>query len=719
MPLPHSIDAPYNFVPLADWVYCPDWASQVSHDLPFKDGLCGHLELTITAHSPVLVGREHRPDEAPCAGHPGQVHPYQLPDGRYALPGTALKGMLRNVIEIATFSRMALVDDQRLGVRDLTGGLPAYQKAMTQTIDGAFKPLARPGWLSFHPDHLGPGRGCWLIQACEYARIERSVLEAFLAKPWVKISKKDRPTTKEKYDAWLKHKSLSVTFDVGLEQSHKHSKDKEGKDKYLIYRKATNLGTGSQRGMLVFTGQPSPQKHMEFIFFGAIGTPIRVREEIFRGFLDIHDQRTANGPESPWAYWRNQARVPVFWLDDGHGGVASLGLAMMYKLPYTHSLHDAIGHSSPRHLEDHRIDQLDLTTLLFGRVGQKPEDCLRGRVTIHHAVPEGQTQPQALPATILNGPKPTYYPNYICQPNAQNNRIPQKKRYSTLMEPDCKLRGWKRYPARPVEQVEPQSLTAEQTDNQAVQVILNPLPAGTIFRTRLTFHNLRPVELGALCWALTWGGQPSLRHSLGMGKPFGYGQIGIMIDAADLRPNRLDTTAPTWCDCVTVFIETIEKAHRTGRPQGGPWRDSREIRTLLAMADPNRQPFGDSRLRHMHLSTEQENDFKDAKNARLVLADYPLAPAPKWMTEDADAPPAPTTWPNVTLRLVKPGSGELSVTHAGMSAFAVNPEAQNMRAALPQVVQERLKKKHELKDCTVTVEKIGNAWKLIGIAVDG
>lgn len=713
MPLPNSIDAPYNFVPLADWVYCPDWASQVSHDLPFKDGLCGHLELTITAHSPVLVGREHRPDEAPCAGHPGQVHPYQLPDGRYALPGTALKGMLRNVIEIATFSRMALVDDQRLGVRDLTrGARPIYVNRMTETVSTkTYLAKSRAGWLWFDPN-----AGAWLLQPCDYARVEHSALLAYRPGAWVALH--TRPTAAQKYAAW-QPTPLAVQFTPGPQVAHAH-----GGGKSLLYRKATALGTGTTNGTLVFTGQPNfgnHAKHMEFIFYGTAGASLRVHETVFRGFLDIHDQHTANGPASPWAYWRNQTRVPVFWLDDGHGGVASLGLAMMYKLPYTHSLHNAISHSSSRHLEDHRIDQLDLATLLFGRVGDKPEDCLRGRVTIHHAVADGQPQPQALPATILNGPKPTYYPNYIHQPRATNNRIPEtdKRGYTTLMEDGCQLRGWKRYPARPGDQVEPQTLTEEQAANPAVQVILNPLRAGTTFRTRLTFHNLRPAELGALCWALTWGGQPGLRHGIGMGKPFGYGQVGVTIDTADLRPNRLDTTAPTWRDCVTVFIETIEKAHRTSRPGGRPWRDSREIRTLLAMADPNRQPFGDSRLRHMRLSTEQENDFKDAKNARLVLADYPLAPTPKWITEDADAPPAPTAWPNVTLRLVNPGSGELSVTHAGMSAFAVNPEAQNMRAALPQVVQERLKKKRELKDCTVTVEKIGNAWKLIGIAVDG
>mgnify|MGYP001810606094 CR=1 len=43
------------------------------------------------------------------------------------------------------------------------------------------------------------------------------------------------------------------------------------------------------------------------------------------------------------------------------------------------------------------------------------------------------------------------------------------------------------------------------------------------------------TDLDSSCWALTWGGAPGLRHSLGMGKPFGFGQLSIEIEQVDLR----------------------------------------------------------------------------------------------------------------------------------------------------------------------------------------
>ncbi|MBQ7691820.1 MAG: hypothetical protein IJT30_11620, partial [Muribaculaceae bacterium] len=51
-----TLKAPFNFVPLSDKVYFPAWADQISHDVPFSDGLSGELELTITAETPILVG---------------------------------------------------------------------------------------------------------------------------------------------------------------------------------------------------------------------------------------------------------------------------------------------------------------------------------------------------------------------------------------------------------------------------------------------------------------------------------------------------------------------------------------------------------------------------------------------------------------------------------------------------------------------------------------
>lgn len=116
-----AITAPYNFVPLSRFVYFPEWHAAVSHDLPFDDGVSGVLSFTVTARTPMLVGGDRKRGDH-------TVHPFLLPDGRYAIPGSSLNGMIRSVIEIAAFGKFIRVDDRRLGVRDLSSGATLFYR---------------------------------------------------------------------------------------------------------------------------------------------------------------------------------------------------------------------------------------------------------------------------------------------------------------------------------------------------------------------------------------------------------------------------------------------------------------------------------------------------------------------------------------------------------------------------------------------------------------
>ena len=50
-----KITSPYNFVPLNQQVFYPDWAEQASQDLPFKDGLDVSLDIKLTNVSPLFT----------------------------------------------------------------------------------------------------------------------------------------------------------------------------------------------------------------------------------------------------------------------------------------------------------------------------------------------------------------------------------------------------------------------------------------------------------------------------------------------------------------------------------------------------------------------------------------------------------------------------------------------------------------------------------------
>ena len=601
-----AISAPYNFVPLSDQVHIPEWGQAVSHDWPFQDGLSGEIHYSLQSDSPLLVGGKQR---KATDRQPGEVHPFQLRDGRYAIPGSSIKGMLRAVLEIAGFGRMRMVDDQRLSVRDLTSGAKhIYGSQMTggDKVSG-FKPKAKAGWLRFNNAH-----GTWELQRCEFARVEQNDLASYSHDSWWETT--PRTSAKEKYERWLsKEKSLKISFTPGPMGPHPHSGEKN-----LAYRKAEHLGHGDTHGTLVFTGQPGERKprktgvkHLEFIFFSENQNWEEIEENISKDFIQIHAK------SDEWNYLKKNTRIPVFYLSDEKNGIRSMGLAMMYRLAYKKTIHEAIANSSPRHLEDPG-QGYDLADLLFGATSDNSEDALRARVSCETALLTNKgAQPQAQPITILNGPKPSYYPNYIVQHG--DSRVGDN--YATLMDEKVKVRGFKRYPARPDSNV----ATPPPNAKPNVQVQLHTLPAGVEFQGRLVFHNLKPAELGALLWVITLGGNSSLRHGLGMGKSFGFGQVYFSIDtqASQVIPNDPDRP-PFALDEVqqetlrNQFVEHMEKAHP-------PWSNSPQIANLLAMADPTAADALPKGMRLEHMRLDGNNEFVQAKKDKLVLQDYAKA----------------------------------------------------------------------------------------------
>lgn len=112
------IKAPYNFVPLAQKVVFPEWGSQISIDSPFEDGISGTISVRYTAQTPVFVGNGKNDN--------GNIDNYKAANGKFAIPGSSLRGMFRNVIEIASFGKFNRVSDAALSVRDLTNAAKNY-----------------------------------------------------------------------------------------------------------------------------------------------------------------------------------------------------------------------------------------------------------------------------------------------------------------------------------------------------------------------------------------------------------------------------------------------------------------------------------------------------------------------------------------------------------------------------------------------------------------
>ena len=636
--------APFGFVPLSEAVVEPAWltprrlqgvnqrvAAPPVHDVPFEDGVCGTLALRIDAETPIFT---RDPQD--------RQRFFKLPDGRYAIPGTAIKGALRNIVEIAAFGRMDRVNDHRYAVRDLQN--PAlYTRFMADlrrnpaTGQNEPTPLVEGGWLQRRAGADGKG---WVYQItpCDFAKIEYEPLERLASQRGVRgFDPGTKQSAVNKYTTWG---NASRDVHVQVEVSRPRGQE------FL-----TNFGLaalqGGRPGTLVFTGQPShyrrnPQggrrrgtaKHHDFVFLRDCAyPPVDVPARVFSDFEFAHSDRgqqnnlgRSETPNVEWGFWKQQLAegkpVPVFFLRDTESRqVSAFGLAMMFRLPYRYSIHDAV-----RHVQQHAFDTehgIDLASGIFGTVPFRETPAggpmLRGRVSVGHALAHGDPREDQMQSVILGQPSASYYPLYVEQTHTKPSdpkvpwqpvRTNAKPDYRTWQDDKVRPRGWKRY--RPLTRVfipRPPTNAQGETKTANVETKFVPLRAGVSFLAPVAVHNLRPMELGALLWALDFGGNPSARHMLGYARPLGFGRCRMSLESADLMSVRGETLTPN--ACVERFVQWMEEQC------GGRWASSPQIRELIALA----QPVEPEKARYQRLDPGAgTNEFVDAKKEGLKLA---------------------------------------------------------------------------------------------------
>lgn len=177
---------------------------------------------------------------------------------------------------------------------------------------------------------------------------------------------------------------------------------------------------------------------------------------------------------------------------------------------------------------------------VIGPVGQSG-----GRVSFsdaHYIGPQGadvwyKTEP--ITPKILASPKVTTFQHYLTQ-DKELGHDPDKKEslahYGTALG-QTNIRGHKFYWHKGSSpEIEYKEEKGKRPDTQLTRIV--PLKVGVRFSFRIHFENLRPEELGVLCWALMLpveAGQ-TYRHKIGMGKPLGMG--ALKIEMAGLHLSR-------------------------------------------------------------------------------------------------------------------------------------------------------------------------------------
>lgn len=595
------IKAPYNFVPLENKAFYPSWANNISQDIPFEDGVSGSIEYTIEAKTPIFVRNGYKKGDAPGLNFS------QTPGGEYFIPGTSLKGEIRNVLEILSFGKMTQVQDARFGIRDLSNnpeGRFYRQKIQNVHCGWLYKRFAEDGSVEYLINDCGtPGRIKPEVIDSHYD----TALAAFGQNLALNRQYADNDDEEKSRSAYNKYENI---LNISLENqdienclSGTFSTVQDNYDRLIA-----SFCANGKKGCIVVTGQPSRReperrkgKYYEFVFFES-NTNEKVESQIIDDFITVH--KNNYDYKNIWNRYLNEGkRVPVFFMrrNGNLGPIDAIGLAYMFRIPTANFIKGAI----PIELQSNR--RKDLAECIFGTAKESLKQ-LKGRVNISHAFACGTPAECGIVTTILGSPKPSYGPLYASS--------------GTWNDANAQIKGRKRYPVRTT--LLPPN---EGTDSQTCK--FKPLAQGTSFKGRITFHNLKECELGALIAAFTFNGHPECCHSIGEAKPLGYGKVKISIDKLSvISINEIfaKTDDPTQQETdyyFNKFKDVMTENIGTG------WENSNSIRELCAMARGIDKEFNNN-FSYMRMSTNRnENEFalnRTVNNENLPLFSDILKP---------------------------------------------------------------------------------------------
>ena len=579
-----NMKSPFNFVPVSEKVYFPNWSEQISHDVPFSDGISGTIHLHITTHTPTFVRNGHTKEDAEKKNP--IYNSFSKIANRYYIPATSIKGEIRNILEILSFSKMD-IDRSSLFAQREWDNTKLYTLKTNQLE-------VRCGWLRRKGNNFEI-INCGKPYRISHKRIDEFIGESvmenhFSKKNGIELNEKkegkDPKTAIFKYEL-MKERGIDLTnlsFEI----------DEEACNRYNT-RRVLVSDNGTIEGTIVLTGQPDPWterdnpsvarpqgKYYEFVF--ANNEEVINEKKAYDISKETFDHYKFIYQDS--AEWQRikidietQQGVPVFFRVE-ENKIKDFGMAFLYKLPYEKSPFEVLPKA-------HKSETPDLAQCIFGYTSKDKN--LKGRVQFGHAF-SNDAQPDKDITLTLNSPKASYYPIYIRQ-DGRNGIVTRYETYN-----DGKLSGWKRYHIR--KKTWEKSMNSEKLDT-----IIHPVKKGSTFHGSISFHNLRPVELGALLSALTFHGTSGCYHSLGQGKPYGFGKVTYNVE--------LD------CNNNNNELEYYMSSFEYTMAQHTNWIGSEQVTTLLTMAanEVEGTPF-----EYMTMEMGGTNEFILAKSNNEYLA---------------------------------------------------------------------------------------------------
>lgn len=494
------VRAPYNFIPLSEKVLLPYNSIE---ELPPHDRMdpalkTGEIHVSMVADTPVFVSD----------GDKNEPHFFRGNNGKYMIPGSTIRGMVRENMQILGFGLMRTgedLEDVQIYFREIASA--------RESVGNALKEYYRSA-LDVQTKRTASGSTYTIPQnvCAGYLRREGQSYKIYPTKiPYIRVSRNhpDVVLLQTKHESADNACVVKVLYQMEGERVKHISRHVEG----------TSVGQ-MMKGFLLYTGNPVGRKENHLYLFpeaDADAIPLDIsREDIISYTEDWENRRNSlrGGGYDPdfWALPEDGEQKPVFYLR--HEGHTYWGMSLFLRIGYVHPISDGL---PQRHRELQSLSEMpiDYPHAILG-FAEDDGRAYRSRVSFSDFGAEGNPQEMPELRTVLGGPKPSYYPGYLADGKNYNDE-------------DFRIRGYKQYWLKELQLTEGKDTVASK---------LRPLPKGTKFSGVVRYKNLTDEELGLLLWSLRL--EDGCYQTIGMGKPCGLGRMKLTIrELKEFSPTEL------------------------------------------------------------------------------------------------------------------------------------------------------------------------------------
>ncbi|CZE46372.1 TIGR03986 family type III CRISPR-associated RAMP protein [Campylobacter geochelonis] len=499
----YDAHAPYNFVPLNDKVVEFDKILDLKLDKDenleskedseiyglskFHDGAnSGFIELEIEALTAIFVGDSNK----------NSTMFYNI-NNNYQIPASSLRGIIKTLVEVASYSKFMTFNDSRFYFRDVAGKSGNSLKSIysdklvrlvisEETNTKKTEPKSEAGFLQkIDSRHY---------QIVPVKMEKRLYIDKFGTDSYKYPKMKIEYTNKgyEVYSGYMKSFKKDKKSGKKIDTSKKHYYEFNLPDKNI------QAFTVPYETIKLYKEDNLKQQ------------PQRKRS----GFINLLDELEKYTKKYPHG-------VPCFYIkNEIKNEVEIFGHTPYFRIPYSRKISSSIP------LELRNKTKFDLSEAIFGK-----ETIIASRVFFEDAKLKSEAKFEKEENLILSSPKPTSYNLYL--ENTNLNNISQIKHYDS---PESKIRGYKFYHHK--------NHRYENTPQSSITKTVKPLSKGAKFKGKIRFENLSDIELGALLFVLNL--PKNCQHKIGMGKPLGFGSIDIkttlkLVDIKERYANVFDT----------------------------------------------------------------------------------------------------------------------------------------------------------------------------------